>query len=934
MQHAKLITALVGLAALPALPLFAAEKINYQDHVRPIFQQACFSCHNPDKSKGGVNLASYSATVAGGASGEIVAAQELDDSILYGVMAHTMEPKMPPKGDRVSDEQLAIIRQWIEQGLRETADGKAKTRKKPKADLSLGEAVVGRPDGPAIMPRELPMGPIRTTRRAGAVTSVAGHPWSPISATAGQRQVLIHHTQTGELLGVLPFDFGQPGTLRFSWSGKVLMVGGGIGGHSGTVVLYDVVSGEAIAQVGDEVDAVLAADLDPTQQIVALGGPNKLVKGYDVATGELLYKMDKHTDWVTAVAFSPDGQYLATGDRNGGLRVWEAETGEPIFTLEGHKDEVTALAWRYDGKLLASSGDDGQAMTWEMSAGNKVKSWGAHGGGARSIAWSEDGQLVTTGRDQRIRVWDSNGGRKHETHAFTEPGLSAAFDTDGKAVIAGDMKGRLVRWSLEDKAERVDEWQSNPPTIAVALSQSAEQLEAAVAALKQTQSFATERLAAKQQADEDVAASEQALKDIRAAIPVAEQTLKKTEQARVEAIKHRDAMNRAHNEAKGVYRKAEGVVRGAQNESNRAKQNHDRAVAEVKKATAELRKASEQSAEMDKQSAQASAQAAEGKAQAEQSRQKAEEAKRAADEGLRQAGDAKRESGEAQRRAEEAKRAADDAQRQADEAKKQAQQNPDDEGLKKKAGELARRAEELAAKARHHAETASAKAKQADERKRSADELGKKYQDALKQSQEVQRRSDDLNRKAQDAGRKAGDYANRMKQAGEWAQQRSAELDKLAEALAAAETKTAEAKEALQAKRVELDGAQQMAEEAGRELDAAGKAIGEARKVLDDTRRSVRPAEDRIKKAKQVQEQAAGAAAEAEQKLAASQAVADQAKRMNMKWRLAQMRQHLAELRGLLEEKDSPSLRQQLEKLEQAYRALRAEAGVDDGPGE
>ena len=48
------------------------DKINYEEHVRPILADRCLSCHNPDKAKGGLDLSTYSATMQGGSSGEIV----------------------------------------------------------------------------------------------------------------------------------------------------------------------------------------------------------------------------------------------------------------------------------------------------------------------------------------------------------------------------------------------------------------------------------------------------------------------------------------------------------------------------------------------------------------------------------------------------------------------------------------------------------------------------------------------------------------------------------------------------------------------------------------------------------------------------------------------------------------------------------------------
>ena len=81
---------------------------------------------------------------------------------------------------------------------------------------------------------------------------------------AGQNQIVLYHTDTLECLGVLPFTEGIPYVLKFSRNGSVLLAGGGRGGHSGCVVLYDVKTGKRLAKIGDELDAVMAADINDT----------------------------------------------------------------------------------------------------------------------------------------------------------------------------------------------------------------------------------------------------------------------------------------------------------------------------------------------------------------------------------------------------------------------------------------------------------------------------------------------------------------------------------------------------------------------------------------------------------------------------------------------------------------------------------------------
>ena len=51
--------------ALPAL-VSAQEKITWQDHVRPIFENRCTNCHNADKKKGDLDLSTFAGVIANG----------------------------------------------------------------------------------------------------------------------------------------------------------------------------------------------------------------------------------------------------------------------------------------------------------------------------------------------------------------------------------------------------------------------------------------------------------------------------------------------------------------------------------------------------------------------------------------------------------------------------------------------------------------------------------------------------------------------------------------------------------------------------------------------------------------------------------------------------------------------------------------------------
>ena len=77
---------------------------------------------------------------------------------------------------------------------------------------------------------------------------------------------------------MLAFPEGYPADAKFSRNGKLLIVGGGRGGHTGLAAVWDIATGERILSVVEDLDAVLAADISSNQKMIATGGPDKLVR--------------------------------------------------------------------------------------------------------------------------------------------------------------------------------------------------------------------------------------------------------------------------------------------------------------------------------------------------------------------------------------------------------------------------------------------------------------------------------------------------------------------------------------------------------------------------------------------------------------------------------------------------------------------------------
>ena len=94
-----------------------ADAVNYFRDIEPILNARCVSCHQASMAAGGLRLDAPENMLQGGASGPAVIPRNAQKSLLYKRLLDTTDKRMPPVG-MVSEEQLALIRAWINLGAK------------------------------------------------------------------------------------------------------------------------------------------------------------------------------------------------------------------------------------------------------------------------------------------------------------------------------------------------------------------------------------------------------------------------------------------------------------------------------------------------------------------------------------------------------------------------------------------------------------------------------------------------------------------------------------------------------------------------------------------------------------------------------------------------------------------------------------------------
>lgn len=97
----------------------AADTVSFADDVLPIFRNRCAQCHGgagedgQTRTEASLNLLEYERVMMGSEFGTVVEAGSAENSFLLEMI---VEGDMPEEGDPVPEDEIQVIRAWIEAG--------------------------------------------------------------------------------------------------------------------------------------------------------------------------------------------------------------------------------------------------------------------------------------------------------------------------------------------------------------------------------------------------------------------------------------------------------------------------------------------------------------------------------------------------------------------------------------------------------------------------------------------------------------------------------------------------------------------------------------------------------------------------------------------------------------------------------------------------
>ncbi len=419
----------------------AGQWVSFAEEVAPVFQQRCVACHNSRMAKGRLNMETYASLMAGGESGPVIAAGDLEKSDLH---SQIKDGAMPKDAAPLTADQIAIVGKWISLGAR--------------LDAGVDPAA---PLFRIIPKRPQPAAPA-TYSVAPPVTAAVFSPDGKLLATSGYHEILLWNVAERTLARRIGNMAERVFDLAFHPDGSRLAVASGTPGSLGEIKIFQTADGALVADLVTVDDAMFGVAFNVEGSRLAACGADRSVSVFDTATWKPLFRLEDHADWVLDVQWSPDGKRIVTASRDKTSKVFDAATGEAVVTFSGHGDIVYAAGFSADNNQVISAGRDKRVRVWNVADAKQARDIGGFGGEVLAMRVLPENRVLTGCTDLHVRIHqtgdaklllDVPGARDWiyavDAHAGSQQGVAGTYD------------GELRLWNLSD-GKPAGEWPARP----------------------------------------------------------------------------------------------------------------------------------------------------------------------------------------------------------------------------------------------------------------------------------------------------------------------------------------------------------------------------------------------------------------------------------------------------------------------------------------
>ena len=450
---------LIGLLLPSLLPAATptARSVNH-DALR-LLQAECFSCHNPEKKKGGLILTTPTGLAKGNDDGPVLVPGKPEESRLLKALATEADPHMPPK-KQLAPEQIRLVRDWIQLGAAWDAAALAEEEPlthvdlaplpssyQPAAALALapdGKRLAAARGGSVLIYEVTPTNFTRQTQWAAHEDAVQSLAWSRDGqqlVSGGFRRLVFWTGSSFQQRTQLTQGLrGRITAIKFAPDGGKLAVADSVAARAGYVRLINVADGSIADSWLAHADSAFDLDFSRDGKQLVTAGGDRLIKIWDLATKKEVARLEGHSAQVLAVAFNTNATQVVSGGADKQLKVWDIATREKIIGLGTHAAPINAVAWPGDGAIILAATDAGGVYSY--------KNLKAH-----------TGEQSSASGDER-KIGDTD-----------DPALALAASSDAKTIFVGTQEGQVFGWNHDGKKLArlpVETTPTNAPAVASA----------------------------------------------------------------------------------------------------------------------------------------------------------------------------------------------------------------------------------------------------------------------------------------------------------------------------------------------------------------------------------------------------------------------------------------------------------------------------------
>lgn len=419
--------ALAGLLSCLAFHANAAEPSYFRD-VRPLLQRQCQGCHQPNLKSSNLDLTTYEALQAGGKRGPSIKVGVPADSLLVKYVTGEMQPRMPLGQPAVPEEQIALLKHWIEAGAKDDTPDAAKETSSPGAPVTYLQPPI--------------------------VTALAFSPDGKTLAVSGNREVLLHAVDGGSPPKRLAGLSERILSLTFSSDGATLLAGGGTPARFGEIQLWDTTSGKLRRSVTVSEDTVFGASLSPDGAKIAAGCTDNTVRIIDAGSGKELYKIGNHENWVLGTVFGKDNKRIVSVGRDRAAKLTDANSGAFLENVNLLRGELSAVARHPSKEIVVIGGEDRYPYIYMMDRPKNMKiaddttlirKLDRQDGAIATLAWSPDGKRIAVGgAAAAVNIYDADTGALISACKGHSAGIyTVAFGPDSSILATGGFDGQV-----------------------------------------------------------------------------------------------------------------------------------------------------------------------------------------------------------------------------------------------------------------------------------------------------------------------------------------------------------------------------------------------------------------------------------------------------------------------------------------------------------